>query len=180
VVCSQGPRVHATDSNGASSRKARCVFGILLLGPFCDRYDFASRLKLFGISLALWHLYATAHRPGRAFRAPKASLTAVHLALPSVSHEANPLLLRRVTLAGCRVTLYEHRDGTLGVGYGPHVAGRFNAPGIPLLEGVRGRRRNAMGKPLCGKPRASFPPRLGIPQRARDSHFLTVVATTGD
>jgi hypothetical protein len=33
----------------------------------------------------------------------------------------------RNTLAGCRVTVYEHLDGTLSVGYGPHCVGRFNA-----------------------------------------------------
>ena len=33
----------------------------------------------------------------------------------------------RVTLAGCRVTLYEHLDGTLSIGYGPHTVARFCA-----------------------------------------------------
>jgi transposase len=86
----------------------------------------------------------------------------------------------RDTLAGCRVTVYEQGDGTLRVGYGPHVVGRFNAQGIPLLEAVRSRRRKAVEKPLRGKPRAGFPLRLEIPQRARDSHFPTATATTGD
>jgi transposase len=38
----------------------------------------------------------------------------------------------RNTLAGCPVIVYEHLDGTLSVGYGPHLVGRFNAEGIPL------------------------------------------------
>ena len=86
--------------------------------------------------------------------------------------------LWRDTLAGCRVTVYEHRDGTLSVGYGPHVVGRFNAQGIPLLDLVRSRRRKAVEKPLRGKPKAGFPLRLGIPQKARDSHFPTAPAAT--
>ena len=31
----------------------------------------------------------------------------------------------RSTLAGCRVTIYEHLDGTLSLGFGPHEVGRF-------------------------------------------------------
>ena len=86
----------------------------------------------------------------------------------------------RDTLAGCRVTVYEHRDGTLSVGYGPHVVGRFNAQGIPLLEALPSRRRKAAEKPLRGKPQAGFPLRLGIPPKTRDSHFPTATATTAD
>jgi len=33
----------------------------------------------------------------------------------------------RATLAGCRVMVYEHLDGTLSIGYGPHTVARFNA-----------------------------------------------------
>ena len=33
----------------------------------------------------------------------------------------------RVTLAGCRVTVYEHLDGTLSIGYGPHTVAHFSA-----------------------------------------------------
>src|SRR5207245_6133249 len=51
----------------------------------------------------------------------------------------------RGTLAGCRVTVYEHLDGTLSVGYGPHRVGRFNAQGVPLLEPQK-RRRKAVEK----------------------------------
>lgn len=38
----------------------------------------------------------------------------------------------RRTLAGCRVMVYEHLDGTLSVGYGPHIVGRFRADGQGL------------------------------------------------
>lgn len=39
----------------------------------------------------------------------------------------------RATLAGCRVTVYQHLDGTWSIGYGPHIVGRYNREGIPLL-----------------------------------------------
>lgn len=38
----------------------------------------------------------------------------------------------RGTLAGCRVTVYEHLDATLSIGYGPHIVGRYDAGGLPL------------------------------------------------
>jgi transposase len=38
----------------------------------------------------------------------------------------------RATLAGCRVLVYEHLDGTFSVGYGPHTVARFTASGDPL------------------------------------------------
>ncbi len=37
----------------------------------------------------------------------------------------------RGTLAGCRVTVCEHLDGTLSVYYGPHGVGRYSAAGEP-------------------------------------------------
>jgi len=38
----------------------------------------------------------------------------------------------RGTLAGCRVTVYEHLDGTLSLGYGTHEVGRYASDGTPL------------------------------------------------
>jgi hypothetical protein len=38
----------------------------------------------------------------------------------------------RSTLAGCRVTVYEHLDGTLSLGYGAHEVGRYDPEGVPL------------------------------------------------
>jgi hypothetical protein len=38
----------------------------------------------------------------------------------------------RGTLAGCRVTVYEHLDGTLSLGYGTHEVGRYSSDGTPL------------------------------------------------
>ena len=83
----------------------------------------------------------------------------------------------RGSLAGCRVTVHEHLDGTRTIRYGPHVVGRYNAQGWPLLEETT-RRRKAVEKPLRGKPKTGFPLRLGIPQPRRDSHFPTAAAAT--
>ena len=73
----------------------------------------------------------------------------------------------RDTLAGCRVTVYEHLDGTLTIGYGPHTVGRFNAQGIPLLEPLSQKRREkAVEKTGAARPWKTL----------RVSHFPT--ATT--
>ena len=82
----------------------------------------------------------------------------------------------RGTLAGCTVTVQQHLDGTLSLRYGPHCVGRYNTQGGPLLERVERGRRNAVEKPLRGKPQAGFPLRLEIPQPRRDSHFPTATA----
>jgi len=83
----------------------------------------------------------------------------------------------RGSLAGCSVTVCEHLDQTWSVRYGPHVVGRYNAQGWPwLCESKSDRRGQAVGKPRSGNPKAGFPLRLGIPQKARDSHFPTAAA----
>jgi transposase len=38
----------------------------------------------------------------------------------------------RATLSGCRVTVYEHLDETLSLGYGAHEVGRYSSDGAPL------------------------------------------------
>ena len=38
----------------------------------------------------------------------------------------------RSTLAGCRVTVYEHLDTTLSIGFGPHTVGRYDAHGAAI------------------------------------------------
>jgi len=81
----------------------------------------------------------------------------------------------RGSLAGCRVIVHEHLDGTLSVCHGPHIVGRYNAQGWPLLE-EKVSRRKAVEKTRRGKPNTGFPPRLEIPQPRRDSHFPTATA----
>ena len=83
----------------------------------------------------------------------------------------------RGTLAGCAVTVCEHLDQLWSIRYGPHLVGRYNAQGWPWLwEQKLDRRGKAVEKPLRGNPKAGFPQRLEIPQRARDSHFPTASA----
>jgi transposase len=38
----------------------------------------------------------------------------------------------RFSLAGCKVTIYQHADQTISVGYGPHIVGRYDNTGQPL------------------------------------------------
>lgn len=68
----------------------------------------------------------------------------------------------RATLAGCRVTVHEHLDGSWSIGYGPHCVGRYSREGIPLLL------------------QTEIPQRLktvGKWKSLRDSHFPTVPTT---
>jgi len=54
----------------------------------------------------------------------------------------------RGSLAGCRVVVHEHLDGTQTICYGPHVVGRYNRQGWPLWEERKRRRR----KTVLAKP----------------------------
>lgn len=73
----------------------------------------------------------------------------------------------RGTLAGCRVVVCEHLEGTVSVWYGPQCVAQFAAP-CGEAEAVE--------KPLRGKPTPGFPLRLEIPPTPRDSHFPTASA----
>jgi transposase len=53
----------------------------------------------------------------------------------------------RFSFAKCRVTIYEHLDGQLTIGYGPHTLGRYRKDGT-LLEG---------GSPVQGEGRIVEP-----------------------
>ena len=101
----------------------------------------------------------------------------------TVSFQSLSLQLERVgwraTLAGCQVTVHQHLDGTLSLPHGPHVLGSFNAEGEALAKATTPPQR-AVEKTRGGKVRkTTFPPRLEIPQSARDSHFPTAPATAG-
>jgi transposase len=85
----------------------------------------------------------------------------------------------RATLAGCQVTVHQHLDGTLSLTHGPQVLGRYNAQGEAVTKATTPPRRS-VEKTRVGKVRkTTFPPRLEIPQSARDSHFPTAPATAG-
>jgi transposase len=80
----------------------------------------------------------------------------------------------RGTLAGCNVIVHQHLDGTLSMTYGPRRLGHYTSQGTPITQSAT---KQAVEKPLRGKvQKPTFPPRLEIPQTARDSHFPT--ATT--
>jgi hypothetical protein len=86
----------------------------------------------------------------------------------------------RGTLAGCTVTLHQHLDRTLSLSYGPHSLGRYDEGGGPLLNPKLATGK-AVEKTRGGKvQKPTFPPRLEIPQSARDSHFPTASTAAGD
>jgi hypothetical protein len=86
----------------------------------------------------------------------------------------------RATLAGCAVIARQHLDGTLSLSYGPHCLGRYDQRGDPILN-LKLAAGKAVEKTRAGKvQRPTFPPRLEIPQSARDSHFPTASAAAGD
>jgi hypothetical protein len=85
----------------------------------------------------------------------------------------------RHTLAGSTVTIHEHLNGEVSIRFGPHVVGRFTAHGEEI-EGTTTNSRERRGKGghvesgENQKQVSSASPRpLGIPQKARDSHFPT-------
>jgi transposase len=85
----------------------------------------------------------------------------------------------RATLAGCQVTVHQHLDGTLSITHGPHLLGRYTAEGIVQIA-TKTPARRAVEKTRGGKViKPTFPPRLEIPQRARDSHFPTAPTAAG-
>jgi transposase len=98
----------------------------------------------------------------------------------TVSFQNLQLQIERVqwrgTLAGCSVMVHQHLDGSISLTHGPHRLGRYTSQGVAINS-----TRNpdhAVEKTLRGKAqKQAFPPRLEIPQRARDSHFPTAAAT---
>jgi transposase len=78
----------------------------------------------------------------------------------------------RATLAGCQVMVHQHLDGTLSLTHGPHLLGRYTAEGA-AQDAKQMPARRAVEKPRGGKViKPTFPPRLEIPQTARDYHAL--------
>src|SRR5271168_3212946 len=99
----------------------------------------------------------------------------------TVSFQNLQLQIERVrwrgTLAGCNVMVRQHLAGTLSLTHGPHRLGRYTAQGVALTS-TQNAAANAVEKTRRGKAQKPvFPPRLEIPQRARDSHFSTATAT---
>ena len=68
----------------------------------------------------------------------------------------------RSTLAGCRVLVYEHLNGSFSVGYGPHTVARFTAAGDPI-ESPRPRSHRAPPpRPVSRRLPPSTSPRLAL------------------
>ena len=85
----------------------------------------------------------------------------------------------RGTLAGCNVTVHQHLDGTISLTHGPHRLGRYSPQGVAMTS-TQNAAANAVEKTLRGKvQKQTFPPRLEIPPRARDSHFPTATTAAG-
>jgi hypothetical protein len=98
----------------------------------------------------------------------------------TVSFQNLQLQIERVqwrgTLAGCTVMVHQHLDGSISLTHGPHRMGRYTAQGVAINS--TGNADHAVEKRRRGKAqKQAFPPRLEIPQRARDSHFSTASAT---
>ena len=86
----------------------------------------------------------------------------------------------RGTLAGCNVLVHQHLDGTLSLTHGPHRLGRYSAEGVAIHATKNAMPATAVEKTRRGKAqKPAFPPRLEIPQSARDSQFPTASTTTG-
>ena len=101
----------------------------------------------------------------------------------TVSFQNLTLQIERVnwrgTLAGCTVTLHQHLDGTISLTHGPHRLGHYSSQGV-AINSNQDAAPQAVEKTLRGKVyKSTFPPRLEIPQSARDSHFATATTTTG-
>jgi hypothetical protein len=91
----------------------------------------------------------------------------------TVSFQNLQLQIERVhwrgTLATCNVMVHLHLDGTISLTHGPHRRGRYNAQGVALTA-TPNAAANAVEKTGGEKVQnPTFPPRLEIPPRARDS-----------
>jgi len=85
----------------------------------------------------------------------------------------------RASLVGCTVTVHQHLDGSISLTHGPHRLGRYSAQGVAWAADKKPARR-AVEKTRGRKVKnPTFPPRLGIPQKPRDSHFPTAPAAAG-
>jgi transposase len=84
--------------------------------------------------------------------------------------QIEPTLLRS-TMADLDVTVYEHLDGTLTVGYGPHTLGRYSAEGKTLVPAPT-RRPTRDGHRLSFRPKRSAL-RAALGSTPADAHILS-------
>ena len=92
--------------------------------------------------------------------------------------QIGPLILQiektnwRATLAGCRVTVYQHLDRTWSIGYGPHVLGRYNREGLPLQLETEPQRQPLGKRGSLRSPRFPRPNTTTKPQTAKQKRTL--------
>lgn len=58
----------------------------------------------------------------------------------------------RGSMEGCRVTVYQHLDGVITVGFGPHEVGKYTTDGRPLKRPVRRPRELKPKRPAASVP----------------------------
>lgn len=58
----------------------------------------------------------------------------------------------RGSMESCRVTVYQHLDGVITIGFGPHQVGRYTADGRPLKRPVRHPRELNPKRPAASLP----------------------------
>ena len=86
----------------------------------------------------------------------------------TVSFQDHQLQIERVkwksSLAGCRVVVHQHLDGTLSITHGPHRVGRYSGDGESLGKCKILPAAGAVEKPRGGKvQKTDFPSALGNP-----------------
>ncbi len=85
----------------------------------------------------------------------------------------------RGTLAGCNVRVHQHLDGSISLTHGPHRLGCYDTQGVAIPT-TKNATPSAGEKTRGGKViKPTFPPRLEIPPRTRDSPFPTAAITAG-
>ena len=95
--------------------------------------------------------------------------------IPTLHLQIEPVRWR-ATLAGCTVTVHQPWDGTFTITHGPQRLGHYRAAG-ESWEKEKISARGAVEKTRGGKvKKPTFPPRLEIPHRSRDSHFPSASA----
>ena len=57
----------------------------------------------------------------------------------------------RSSMERCHVTVYQHLDDTITIGYGPQILGRFSTDGLPLKRTAR-TTRESKPKRLAASP----------------------------
>jgi transposase len=87
----------------------------------------------------------------------------------------------RHSLAKQTVTIHQHLNGTVSIRFGPHVVGRYDVGGQPLLRETQAKRSGKGGSVEAGENQKQVftgsPTPLEISPKTRDSHFPTAPTT---